>query len=110
MDIPRHLRDVYRFPGLVPSACVRGYPGDPDAKVVAEELRLDWHTVKELDKLYMNEQLRRAPTPNPTVVGIDEISMGKGHKYRIVVSDLLEGRPIGFGGLDRSEASLDQFY
>jgi hypothetical protein len=34
MDIPRHLRDVYRFPGLVPSACVRGYPGDPDAIIL----------------------------------------------------------------------------
>jgi transposase len=79
-------------------------------KVVAEELKLDWHTVKELDKLYMNEQLRRAPAPHPTVVGIDEISMGKGHTYRIVVSDLLEGRPIWFGGVDRSVASLDLFY
>lgn len=83
---------------------------DAPVKVVAKELRLDWHTVKELDKLYMSEQLRRAPAPHPTVLGIDEISMGKGHKYRIVVSDLLEGRPIWFGGVDRSEASLDEFY
>jgi transposase len=83
---------------------------DAPVKVVAKELRLDWHTVKELDKLYMSEQLRRAPEPHPTVLGIDEISMGKGHQYRIVVSDLLEGRPIWFGGVDRSEASLDEFY
>ena len=34
MDISRHLRDIYRFPGLVPSACVRAYPGDPDAVIV----------------------------------------------------------------------------
>jgi hypothetical protein len=34
MDNPRHLRDVYRFPGLVPSASVGGYPGDPDAIIV----------------------------------------------------------------------------
>jgi hypothetical protein len=34
MDIPRHLRDVYRFPGLVPSASVRGYPGDADAIIL----------------------------------------------------------------------------
>jgi transposase len=83
---------------------------DTPVKVVAKELRLDWHTVKELDKLYMGEQLRRAPAPHPTVLGIDEISMGKGHHYRIVVSDILEGRPIWFGGADRSEASLDEFY
>jgi hypothetical protein len=34
----------------------------------------------------------------------------KAHTYRIVVSDLLRGRPIWFGGQDRSEASMDQFY
>ena len=67
---------------------------DVPVKVVAEELKLDWHTVKELDKLYMHEQLRRAPATNPTVIGIDEISMGHGHTYRIVVSNLREGRPI----------------
>jgi len=32
-------------------------------KEVAEELFLDWHTVKELDKQYMREQLRRAGSP-----------------------------------------------
>ena len=52
------------------------------------ELRLDWKTVKELEKQYMREQLRRAGTPGPKVIGIDEISIGKGHNYRIVVSDL----------------------
>jgi transposase len=79
-------------------------------KEVAEELFLDWHTVKELDKQYMREQLRRAGTPAPRVIGIDEIAIAKGHRYRIVVSDLERGRPIWFGGQDRSEASLDEFF
>jgi transposase len=77
---------------------------------VAEELGLDWHTVKELDKQYMQEQLRRAGNPAPRVIGIDEIAIAKGHRYRIVVSDLERGRAIWFGGQDRSEASLDQFF
>ncbi len=75
-------------------------------KAVARELRLDWHTVKALDKQYMQEQLRRAGAPGPRIIGIDEISIRKGHTYRIVVSDLLRRRPIWFGGTDRSEASL----
>jgi transposase len=79
-------------------------------KEVAEELFLDWHAVKELDKQYMREQLRRAGNPGPRVIGIDEIAVAKGHKYRIVVSDLERGRPIWFGGQDRSEASLDEFF
>jgi transposase len=77
---------------------------------VARELHLDWSTVKELDKQYMQEQLRRAGTPAPRAIGIDEVSIRKGHTYRIVVSDLQRHRPIWFGGQDRSEASLDLFY
>jgi transposase len=79
-------------------------------KEVGEELFLDWHAVKELDKQYMREQLRRSGCPAPRVIGIDEIAIAKGHKYRIVVSDLGRGRPIWFGGADRSEASLDEFF
>ena len=77
---------------------------------VAKELKLDWHTVKELDKQYMEKQLERTGVPAPGVIGIDEISLRKGHTYRIVVSDLERKRPIWFGGKDRSEGSLDMFY
>jgi len=77
---------------------------------VARELRLDWKTVKSLEMEYMREQLRRAGTPTPIEIGVDEISIRKGHTYRIVVSDLARGRPIWFGGHDRSEASMDLFY
>ena len=77
---------------------------------VAKEFRLDWKTVKELDKQYMREQLRKTGTPAPQVIGIDEISIRKGHTYRIVVSDLMRRRAIWFGGKDRSETSMDEFY
>lgn len=77
---------------------------------VAEEERLDWQTVKDLDKRYMQEQLKRFGTPAPRVIGIDEISLRKGHTYRIVASDLKRRRAIWFGGTDRSEESLDLFY
>jgi transposase len=59
---------------------------------------------------YMREQLRRAGTPGPKVIGIDELSIGRGHNYRIIVSDLVRGRPIWFGGTDRSEKSMDLFF
>jgi transposase len=79
-------------------------------KDVARELRLDWHSVKDLEKQYMREQLRRVGTPGPKVIGIDEISIRKGHTYRIVVSDLLRRRPIWFGGTDRSQESMELFF
>jgi transposase len=37
----------------------------------------------------MRAQLERAGTPGPRAIGIDEISVRKGHSYRIVVSDLV---------------------
>lgn len=46
---------------------------------VARELHLDWRAVKELDKQYMREQLRRIGMPGPKAIGIDEISIRKGH-------------------------------
>jgi transposase len=79
-------------------------------KDVAKELKLDWHAVKGLEKEYMQEQLRRNPVSAPWTIGIDEISLRKGHIYRIVVSDLERGRPIWYGGEDRSEESMDMFY
>jgi transposase len=83
---------------------------DATIKAVAEEYHLDWHTVKELDKQYMREQLRRAGAPRPRVLGLDEISIRKRHQYRIVVSDLERERPIWFGGKDRTAESLKLFY
>jgi transposase len=83
---------------------------DATIKAVAGELMLDWHTVKALEMQYMQAQLKRAGTPAPRAIGIDEIAIRKGHSYRIVVSDLERGRPIWFGGKDRSEASMGAFY
>jgi len=79
-------------------------------KDIAEELKLGWHAVKELDKQYMTAQLVKAGRPGPKVIGVNEISIRKRHTYRIVVSDLLRRRPIWFGGQDRSETSMAQFY
>lgn len=80
-------------------------------KDVARDLHLDWHAVKELDKQYMRAQLARVGTPAPKVIGIDEISIGrKPVTFRIVVSDLIRRRPIWFGGQDRTEVSMAEFY
>jgi transposase len=77
---------------------------------VARHTDLDWHRVKELDKIYMREQLRVAGPAVPSVIGIDEIAIKKRHTYRIVVSDLERKRAIWFGGEGRSEKDMDLFY
>ena len=94
-----------RFAHYVGQRCSRG-----TIKDVAAELKLDWDTVKTLEMQYMRAQLAKAGTPGPKAIGIDEISIRKGHTYRIVVSDLIRRRPIWFGGEDRSEKSMALFY
>jgi transposase len=81
--------------------------GSETIKDVAKELLLGWDAVKELDKQYMREQLERASKPNPRIIGIAEISV---HDYRIVGSNLERQRPIWFGGKDRKEVNMDEFY
>lgn len=77
---------------------------------VARRMHLDWRAVKELDKMYMREQLRVAGPPSPNVIGVDEVSIRKRHTYRIVVSDLEARRAIWFGGDGRGEKDMDGFY
>lgn len=101
-DTPRYTK---RFAFAVGRRCRAAALQD-----VAKEFHLNWKTVKALEMQYMREQLRRAGTPGPKVIGIDEVSIRKGHTYRIVVSDLVRRRPIWFGGKDRSEQSLDLFF
>ena len=103
-DLVDNALHTKRFAHYVGRRCRRETISD-----VARELHMHWHTVKRLEKLYMQMQLKRAGKARPTVIGIDEISVRRGHEYRVVVSDLEKHRPIWFGGQDRSEASLGEF-
>ena len=67
--------DTKRFAFYVGRRC-----REATIKEVANELFLDWHAVKELEKQYMREQRSRAGSPAPCVIGIDEVSMGHGHQ------------------------------
>ena len=72
-------------------------------KDVARSERLHHSTVKDLDKLYRAEPLRRHPWPSTAAIGVDEIAIRKGHDYRVVVSDLERQRPIRFGSTGRKQ-------
>ena len=48
-------------------------------KTVAELERLHHSTVKDLDTLYMHKQVALAGQPAPRAIGIDELSIRKGH-------------------------------
>ena len=77
---------------------------------VADLEHLHDSTVKDLDKIYLQQQVARAGLPAPRAIGIDEIAVRKGHDYRVIVSDLDRRRPIWVGGTGRTEADIDLFF
>ncbi len=103
--LAKNPRYTQRFAMHVGKLC-RDMPN----KAVAEMERLHHSTVKDLDKLYMHKQIDLAGLPAPRAIGIDEISIRKGHNYRVIVSDLDRGRPIWVGGEGRKEADIDLFF
>ena len=80
-------------------------------KAVAEETNLGWDSVKDLDKLYMAKQLEAHPIEPPKRIGIDELAIGRGHSYRILIHDLDRKRPIWFGDdRGRSREAIDAYF
>jgi len=79
-------------------------------KAVGDLLNLHHTTVKDLDKIYMKQMLAKTPIVAPSVIGVDEVSIRKGHDYRIIVSDIERGRPIWIGGKGRTEEDMDLFF
>ena len=103
--LAKNSRYTKRFALRVGALC-----RDMTVKAVAELEYLHHSTVKDLDKLYMQEQVALAGMPAPRAIGIDEMAIHKGHKYRVVVSDLERARPIWFGGKGRTEADANLFF
>lgn len=78
---------------------------------VAKHHRISWDQAWQMELAYMRDVLGRNPMPEKIrAIGIDEISVRKGHEYRIVVADLDEMRPIWFGGNGRTKEDMDLFY
>ncbi|WP_342347947.1 ISL3 family transposase [uncultured Nitrospira sp.] len=103
--LANHPFSTKRLAGYVGRRC-----RETRVKELARELKLNWKTVKSLEKAYMREQLRRTGSPGPKAIGIDEISIKKGHTYRMVVSDLMRRWTIWFERVYRSKQSMDLFY
>jgi transposase len=78
---------------------------------VAELHQLSWDQVWRMEKSYMRRLLERhPPSEHLRAIGVDEISVRKGHAYVIVVADLDQRRPIWLGGQGRTEEDLQHFF
>jgi transposase len=76
---------------------------------VANHLGVSWDTIKDIQKRYLSKKYKRPRLKNITRIAIDEISIGKGHRYLTVVLDLKTGAVI-FVGDGRGVDSLKPFF
>jgi transposase len=78
---------------------------------VARHHRIGWDQAWRMELEYMRELVKkRPPALKIRVIGVDEISVRKGHTYRVVVADLDEQRPIWIGGTGRTKEDMDLFF
>ncbi len=61
---------------------------------VANYLGLSWRAVKEIQKEHLSRRYRNPDIKKLKNIGIDEICIGKGHRYMTVVVDLDSGRVV----------------
>lgn len=74
----------------------------------AEHLQLHWNTVKDIEKLHLEKKYRKIELKDVEDMGIDEVYMGKKHKFLTVVRELSSGRVL-FVGEGKSSDSLAPF-
>ena len=79
---------------------------------VAKMNRLSWDQVRRMDTAYMRDLFaKHPPSRHLTAIGVDEVSIRKGHNYAIVVADLEQKRPIWMSQiLGRAEEDMDRFF
>ena len=75
-------------------------------KDVADHLGVSWDIVKDIQKRYLAKKFARPPLRHLELIAIDEISVGKNHRYLTVVLDLLSGAVVYVGDGKGTDALL----
>lgn len=73
---------------------------------VARHLQVSWDVIKEIQKGHLFRRYRRPKLSKLRCIAIDEISIGKGHRYLTVVVDLNSGAVVFVGDGKGAEALL----
>lgn len=73
---------------------------------VARHLGVSWDVIKDIQKRYLEKRFSRPKLKHLKQIAIDEISIGKGHRYLTIVLDLATGAVIFVGDGKGGEALL----
>jgi len=76
---------------------------------VAHHLGISWHTVKQIQKSALQRRFSVPCLKGLRRIAIDEISIGRGHRYLTVVLDLDSGAVV-FVGEGKGASALDPFW
>jgi len=71
---------------------------------VARHLQIGWDAVKDIQKRYLNRKFGRVRLKHLRQLAIDEIAIGRGHRYLTVVLDLVSGAVVFVGDGKGAEA------
>lgn len=78
-------------------------------KDIASHLNISWDIVKDIQKKHLKKKYKRPKLKNLKRIAIDEISIGKGHKYLTIVLNLHNGRVV-FVGEGKGAQTLEPFW
>ena len=73
---------------------------------VANHLKTGWDTIKDILKRHLARRFKRPKLNHLKRIAIDEISIGKGHRYLTVVLDLSSGAVVFVGDGKGSDALI----
>ena len=78
-------------------------------KAVAEHLQVSWDTIKDIQASNLQRRFGKPKLHNLKQIAIDEIAIGKGHRYLTVVLNLLSGAVV-FVGEGKGVEALEPFW
>jgi len=76
---------------------------------VAEHLQVSWDTIKEIQATNLRRRFGKPKLHKLKQIAIDEINIGKGHRYLTIVLNLLTGAVV-FVGDGKGADALDPFW
>ncbi len=76
---------------------------------VADHLQVSWGTIKEIQRRNLQKHYGKPKLKGLKQIAIDEISIGKGHRYLTVVLNLLSGAVV-FVGEGKGADTLEPFW
>jgi transposase len=76
---------------------------------VAEHLVIGWDTIKEIQAKHLRRRFGKPKLHKLKQIAIDEINVGKGHRYLTIVLDLLSGAVV-FVGDGKGVEALQPFW